>query len=166
MLKEINKRVVVIQWKRFGGTVIDVFSSLKGFCDSYPAYNYHTINNYISKKKVPFEIDDIKIERQPLIREVRKPNLAKSLFWDFDYDNLDWNRSYKTIIERVLDKGSPEEWQELIKFYGYQHIVRALKLDIPYLSDMTMDAVCNFFELKPQQLKCYTKKQLHQGHWI
>lgn len=35
MQKESNKNVIVVQWKRFAGTDIDVFSSLKGFCDSY-----------------------------------------------------------------------------------------------------------------------------------
>ncbi|WP_410479201.1 DUF6922 domain-containing protein [Pedobacter miscanthi] len=56
--------------------------------------------------QVPFENDEIKIERQPLIQKVRRPDLPKVLFWDFDFDKLDWNRSYKTVIERVLDKGN------------------------------------------------------------
>jgi len=166
MLKEINKRVVVVQWKRFAGTDIDVFSSLKGFCDSYPIYNYHTLSNYLSKKKIPFENDDIKIERQPLIQKVKRPELPKVLFWDFDFDRLDWNRSYRTIIERVLDKGDTRDWEEMIKFYGRENVIRALKSDITYLSDMTMEAVCKYFQLSKKQLRCYTKKQLRQAHWI
>lgn len=166
MIKEVNKRVVVVQWKRFAGTYIDVFSSLKGFCDSYPAYNYHTLNNYLSKKKIPFENSDIKIERQPLIKQVKRPDLPKVLFWDFDFDKIDWNRSYKTVIERVLDKGAPEDWKEMIEFYGKENVVNALKRDITFLTDMTMGAVCKYFQLSKEELKCYTKKQLHKGHWI
>ena len=166
MLKELNKRVVVVQWKRFAGTDVDVFSSLKGFCDSYPSYNYHTLSNYLSKKKIPFENDDIRIERQPLIQKVKRPDLPKVLFWDFDFDKLDWNRSYRTIIERVLDKGDIRDWEEMIKFYGKENVIKALKTDITYLSDMTMEAVCKYFQLSKKQLRCYTKKQLHQGHWI
>ena len=166
MLKELNKRVVVVQWKRFAGTDVDVFSSLKGFCDSYPSYNYHTLSNYLSKKKIPFENDDIRVERQPLIQKVKRPDLPKVLFWDFDFHKLDWNRSYRTIIERVLDKGDIRDWEEMIKFYGKENVIKALKNDITYLSDMTMEAVCKYFQLSKKQLRCYTKKQLHQGHWI
>ena len=166
MVNEINKRVVVVYWKRFAGTDIDVFSSLKNFCDSYPKFNYHTLNNYLSKKKIPFENQEIKIVRQPLLTTVLRPNLPKVLFWEFDYDKIDWKRAYKTIIERVLDKGNTAEWEELIRFYGKDKIIFALKNEITYISDMTTDALCEYFQLSKQELKCYTKKQLNQGHWI
>jgi len=166
MKRELNKSVIVVHWKRFAGTDIDVFSSLKAFCDSYPIYKYHILNNYLSKKKVPFENDEIKVERQPLIKKVIRPNLPKVLFWDFEYDKLDWNRSYKTIMERVLDKGSERDWEEMIRFYGWENVIKALKEDIAYLSDMTMKAVCDYFQLSEEQLRCSTKKQLNQGHWI
>lgn len=166
MLKELNKRVIVVHWKRFASTDIDVFSSLKGFCDSYPAYNYHTLNNYLSKKKIPFENDEIRIERQSLIQKVKRPDLPKVLFWDLDFDKLDWNRNHRTIMERVFDKGSPRDWEEMIRFYGREKVINALKNDITYLSDITMDAVCEYFQLSKEKLRCYTKKQLNQGHWI
>jgi hypothetical protein len=165
MAKDIRKRVIAVHWKRFGGTQLDIFSSLKGFCESYPSYNYHTLNNYLSKKKIPFENDEIKIERLPLIHKVSRPDLPKVLFWDFDFDRLDWHRSYRTIIERVLDKGSPSEWEEMIRFYGRENVIEALKKNITYLSDMTMEAVCKYFQLSKEMLKCYTKKQSGQGHW-
>lgn len=166
MLKHINKRVVVVHWKRFAGTDIDVFSSLKGFCDSYPIYNYHTLNNYLSKKKVPFENDEIKVERQPLIHKVSRPDLPRVLFWDFDFDKIDWARSYRTVMERVFDKGASGDWDEMIRFYGRENVISALRNEITYLSDMTMDAVCEYFQLGKEELKCYTKKQLKKGHWI
>ncbi|HTM99894.1 MAG TPA: hypothetical protein VL088_14160 [Pedobacter sp.] len=166
MQKEINKRVIVVHWKRFAGTDIDVFSSLKGFCDSYSSYNYHTLSNYLSKKKIPFENNEIKIERLPLLNHVDRPDLPKVLFWEFDFEKIDWKRNYRTIMERVLDKGNAAEWKEMIRFYRRENVVHALEHDITYLSDMTMEAVCKYFQLSKEKLKCYTKKQLNQGHWI
>ncbi|MBS1525848.1 MAG: hypothetical protein JST19_09390 [Bacteroidetes bacterium] len=166
MIKGANKRVVIVEWKRFAGNTIDVFSSLKNFCDSYPDFNYHTLNNYLSKRKIPFENDEVKIVRQPLLTKVLRPDLPKVLFWDFDYGKIDWIRTYKTIIERVLDKGSQKEWEELVRFYGLDKIIYALKNEIVYLSDITANAVCEYFKLSKPELKCYTKKQLNQGHWI
>ncbi|OFV10627.1 hypothetical protein HMPREF3127_21145 [Sphingobacterium sp. HMSC13C05] len=100
-----------------------------------------------------------------MIHKVSRPDLPKVLFWDFDFDRLDWHRSYRTIIERVLDKGSPSEWEEMIRFYGRENVIEALKKNITYLSDMTMEAVCKYFQLSKEMLKCYTKKQSGQGHW-
>lgn len=127
---------------------------------------HKTLNNYLSKKKIPFENDEIKIERQPLLNNVKRPNLPRVLFWDLDFDKIDWKRSYRMVMERVLDKGNTAEWEEMIRFYGKVNVITALKNDITYLSDMTTDAVCTYFQLSKQELKCYLKKQLNKGHWI
>lgn len=166
MAKEANKRVIVVQWKRFGGNELDIFTSLKGFCESFPSYNYNTLNNYLSKRKIPFENDEVKIERLPLITKMKKPDLPKTLFWDFDFEKIDWRRSYKTVIERVLDKGSQVEWEEMILFYGIENVLFSLKNEINYLNDITVDEVCKYFDLTEDTLKCYTRKQLKQEHWI
>jgi hypothetical protein len=142
MYEKSGKRVVVVHWKRFAGIEIDVFNSLRGFCDSYPNFDYRTINTYLTEKNIPFENDEVKIEILPLINEVRRPNLPRSLFWEFDFDKIDWRRSYRTIIERVLDAGSVEHWEEMIRFYSRENVIHALKNDIGYLTDHTVGEVC------------------------
>lgn len=138
-----NRRIILVQWKRFAGIDIDVFSSLKGFCDSYPEYNYNTLNNYLSKKKIPFENDQVKIERQLLIHKVERPNLPKFLFWEFDYEKLDWQRGYLAVMERIIENGNQDHWSELVRFYGREKVVRALREEIVYLSDRGV-AACRF----------------------
>ena len=69
-------------------------------------------------------------------------------------------------MERVLNKGNHSDWAEIIQFYGSDNLVHALKEEINYLTDMTVGAVCEYFQLSKTELKCYTKKQLNQGHWI
>lgn len=59
-----NKRVVVIYWKNQPENPIEVFSSLKNFCLSYLEYNYNTLSNYLSKAKVPYETDRVRVERK------------------------------------------------------------------------------------------------------
>ena len=71
-----NKRVVVAYWKNHPENPIEVFSSLKNFCLSYQDYNYNTLSNYLSKAKVPYETEKVRVERkniflQPKI-QVRK----------------------------------------------------------------------------------------------
>ena len=32
--------------------------------------------------------------------------------------------------------------------------------------DFTISKVCEYFKLKQEELRCYTRKQLRKGHWI
>jgi hypothetical protein len=79
-----NKRVVVVYWKNNPSNPIEVFSSLKNFCLSYSNYNYNTLSNYLSKEKVAYDNEKVRVERknvflkpkpvqrniQPVIRQV------------------------------------------------------------------------------------------------
>lgn len=65
-IKRAEKRVILIQWKARPDSPVEVFSNLKLLCQSYPQYNYNTLNNYLSKAKVAYENDTIKVERLPV----------------------------------------------------------------------------------------------------
>lgn len=43
---------------------IEVYSNLKILCESHPSFNYNTLNNYLSKSKIPYENDVVRIERK------------------------------------------------------------------------------------------------------
>jgi hypothetical protein len=58
------KRVVVLIWKSQVENPIEVYSNLKILCESHPAFNYNTLNNYLSKRKVPYENEMVRIERK------------------------------------------------------------------------------------------------------
>ncbi|MBB6235418.1 addiction module HigA family antidote [Pedobacter sp. AK013] len=50
-----------------------------------------------------------------------KPNLSilrKILFWDTDFDKINWKSQYQSVIQRVLERGNSDEKNELIRYYG------------------------------------------------
>lgn len=54
-----------------------------------------------------------------------RPDLTlfrKSLFWDTDMEKLDWQKQYFSIIKRVFERGTDEEKQVLLDFYGGEKI--------------------------------------------
>ena len=55
-----------MHWKTRPDCLVEVFSNLKLLCQSYPQYNYNTLNNYLSKAKTAYENDTIKVERLPI----------------------------------------------------------------------------------------------------
>ncbi|TDW99785.1 DUF6922 domain-containing protein [Dinghuibacter silviterrae] len=92
--------------------------------------------------------------------------LPKRLFWDFDYDNIDWQKDCASVIERVIERGTNEEWQVLIRYYGYEEVVHALKYESTYLMDHTIDKVCAYFKLEREDLRCYRRKQSRPRLWL
>lgn len=53
-----------MNWKAQAENPIEVYSNLKILCESYPMLNYNILNNYLSKSKIPYENDVVRIERK------------------------------------------------------------------------------------------------------
>lgn len=49
--------------------------------------------------------------------QLPKPNIRKVIFWDTDFDKLDWRKNKKAIIERVKERGNQKEIEEVLKYY-------------------------------------------------
>lgn len=96
----------------------------------------------------------------------QRPNLPKRLFWDWNYDKIDWEKHSLAVIDRVIERGNKEEWMEVVQYYGEAMIINALKKEIKYLPDYAVDGVSGYFHLKKEELACYELKQSRQGHWI
>lgn len=103
---------------------------------------------------------------QPRIASGDILNVPKRLFWDFEYEEIDWKISAEAIVQRVIERGTHEEWEELIRFYSKEYVLSSLKNEINYLPDMVIRDVCDYFTLAPTELKCYIRKQSNPGHWI
>lgn len=48
------------------------------------------------------------------------PNIRKILFWDTDFDKIDWGRYRRAVVQRVLERGNEAEKEEIIRFYKIQ----------------------------------------------
>ncbi len=54
-------------------------------------------------------------------------NLRKVIFWDTDFDKIDWEKNKKAVIKRVLERGNKKEINEIISFYGRKTISKEIK---------------------------------------
>lgn len=52
----------------------------------------------------------------------QRPDISDTLLWEYDIPNFHWDKSYKIVIERVLERGDLEEWKEIVNFYGKEKI--------------------------------------------
>ena len=57
----------------------------------------------------------------------QKPNINTALLWEYDIDTFHWDRSWKIVIERVIQLGDSHEWREIYKFYGPEKILATVE---------------------------------------
>ena len=72
---------------------------------------------------------DIEQEKKKQSSQTR-PDLKKLrpvLFWDTDINSIDWLKSKASVIKRVFERGSAQEIEEIIRFYGTKEITAVLK---------------------------------------
>lgn len=71
---------------------------------------------------------DIKQEKQKCKSAVPDlSKLRKSLFWDTDVNEIDWEKQYKAVIRRVWEKGNNVEKKEIERYYGATIINQVMK---------------------------------------
>jgi hypothetical protein len=90
--------------------------------------------------------------------------ISERPFWDIDLNLLDEQKDALFIIQRVLEYGLWEELLLTVRFYGQEKVIEAVK-QAPYLSNKTLNFCCVWLDIKPEDCKCYTKKQYNQAHW-
>lgn len=56
-----------------------------------------------------------------------KPNIPVSLLWEYDHSTFNYDRSYKIVIERVLERGNLEGWREIVRYYGKDKILETIE---------------------------------------
>lgn len=81
---------------------------------------------------------DIEKEKSKLIGKT--PNLEiirKILFWDTDFERIDWQKNDKAVIKRVFERGNDEERNEITRFYGKKNVEQALSSASPLPMNLT-----------------------------
>jgi len=91
-------------------------------------------------------------------------NLRKNLFWDVKLESIDLEQHAKFIVERILQRGTWEEFKATIDFYGKQKVKSIIKR-LRYLDDRTLHFCHTYFEIPLTELRCYNIKQSKVAHW-
>jgi hypothetical protein len=99
--------------------------------------------------------------------ESKKPIdlLSKHLFWDLNPELLDWEKSKKTIITRVLERGNLNEWNCIIGIYSLNQITETLK-EVSHLNPIDLNFIATISNTPKEQFKCFNTKLLTSQHWI
>lgn len=90
--------------------------------------------------------------------EKQKLILPKHLFWDVVYEDIDFDKKKRFVIERVFDRGDLPDITQLRRYYGDEKIIEILT-SAKYLFDETVRFCAGFYDIPIEKFRCYTLKQ-------
>jgi hypothetical protein len=93
-----------------------------------------------------------------------KTKLNKALFWDVDFDSVNFDEKYSFVIKRVAEHGSLHDWQAINKYYEKQTIKDVLK-NSRYLSKRDLNFFSIYFNIPIKKFRCYNTPQSIKQLW-
>ena len=82
--------------------------------------------------------------------------LNKALFWDIDFEKIDYQKHIRFVIERVLTRGNLSDWFELKKQYDLEQIKKEI-IEIRFLDEKTLNFCSHLFTIPKEKFRCYTQ---------
>lgn len=89
------------------------------------------------------------------------PVFEKRIFWDVNFELLDYDKKSSFIIERVFERGDVQDIRNCRRYYG-DDLVRDVLMKAKWLSKETIYLAAAIFNNELTDYKCYNTEQLSQ----
>jgi len=96
---------------------------------------------------------------------MRRPKLDPKIFWDTDFQKLNYTRYADAIIVRVVERGSMNDWNEIKRYYGHEKI-KAAAIGARNLSKKTLHFVAQLYDTPLTKFRCYNSNLFPELHWM
>lgn len=89
-----------------------------------------------------------------------KPIFDKRIFWDVDFEKLDYELRANFVIERVFERGDVDDIRQCRRYYGDAKVTEAL-LKAKFLPLHTIYFASAIIDKPANEFRCYTLRQLN-----
>jgi hypothetical protein len=89
-----------------------------------------------------------------------KPKFERRIFWDVNFELLDYEAKANFIIERVFERGDVEDIRQCRRYYGDEKVTDAL-LNAKYLPLHTIHFASAVIDKPIEEFRCYTLRRLN-----
>ena len=97
-----------------------------------------------------------------IMEEKPKPIFNKRIFWDVNFEQIDYDAKASFVIERVFERGDVEDIRQCRRYYGDEKVTTAL-LQAKYLPLHTIHFASAIIDKPLNEFRCYTLRQLNPG---
>ena len=87
-----------------------------------------------------------------------KPVFHKRIFWDVDFENLDYDKNANFIIERVFERGDVPDIRNCRRYYGDDKVTTAL-LNAKFLPETRIYLAAAVIDRPLEDFRCYKLRQ-------
>lgn len=87
-----------------------------------------------------------------------KPVFHKRIFWDVDFENLDYDKKANFIIERVFERGDVPDIRNCRRYYGEDKVTTAL-LNAKFLPETRIYLAAAVIDRPLEDFRCYKLRQ-------
>jgi hypothetical protein len=92
----------------------------------------------------------------------KRPLFNKCIFWDVNYEQLDYDAKSNFVIERVFERGDVKDIRQCRRYYGDEKVTSAL-LNAKYLPLHTIHFASAVIDKPLNEFRCYILRQLNPG---
>jgi hypothetical protein len=92
----------------------------------------------------------------------KKPEFNRRIFWDVNFEEIDYDVNANFVIERVFARGDVEDIRQCRRYYGDEKITEVL-FTAKNLPLDTIHFVSAIFDKPLDQFRCYILRQLNPG---
>ena len=85
-------------------------------------------------------------------------NLNRAIFWDVDFDQLDWKKYAHWVIVRVFERGDIEDIRQVRRHYGDAEVKESL-LNAKSFRLNRLHLAAAVIDEPVQKFKCYINQQ-------
>jgi hypothetical protein len=94
-----------------------------------------------------------------------KPIFQKRIFWDVNFEAIDYDAKARFVIERVFERGDVEDIRNCRRYYGDEKVSEVL-LSAKWLSLQTIYLAAAVIDKNIIEFRCYIEAQSQKEHWI
>jgi hypothetical protein len=87
------------------------------------------------------------------------------IFWDVNFESLDFEKKSRFIIERVFERGNVEDIRQIRRLYGDKEISSVLTAS-QWLDEQSIYLAAAILKIPLTDFLCYKKAVLNPQHWI
>lgn len=93
---------------------------------------------------------------------IHKPIFNKRIFWDVNFDKIDYDVKANFVIERVFERGDVEDIRQCRRYYGEEKVATAL-LNAKFLPQHILYLAAAVIGRPLTDFRCYKLRQLTPG---
>jgi hypothetical protein len=89
-----------------------------------------------------------------------KPIFHPRIFWDVNFETLNYDAKYKFVIERVFERGDVEDIRQCRRYYG-DDVLTDVLLNAKYLPLRKIYLASAVIKKPISEFRCYILRQLN-----